>query len=591
MSKRFVQLCILCVVLAFPVLGGFDSCNGTSSAPSAPPPGGFTVQVLDTTLSGINAGLDPGAQINGSFVKNICAAGTTNCPMGNVTSFGFVGNGSYISGGIEPAFWQGVFKATCIDPFTEPAGQGWSTNVTGQNVVVTVGSCILGGASGQFFAAGSLPATTTIQTSSLTSASGLPQLSVYSVNKGLLSQNTAVSVAPDGSSATFNFPTNTNGTALGTGGYSFKISNRTSTGTYKPVSGGIISIGSISTAFVSPYGVDAANVTTRTSGASTGSSVQVYPIVTLFDSNQVAYRGRVVSVGVQPSAVKVYANAVTSNTSDCTCRLRSCCIMTIVTEPTRALVANSGSNSVSALAIGGSGPAVTNTIAVGVQPVALLIKGDQTKAYVANLGSGTVSEIDLSTFTQTRTVSVGSSPTSLTLDPGGTTFWIGGLNFIKQVDMSSFAVITSYAVDGQVTSLAISNAQNAFVYTAINSSNTFLAQHSNLTNGASAHTDYSVQVAATSPLLQKGAASTGLPGWVMVNGPLISTNYNNRYIVEGTPTGFLIYDLQSNTQLMQVTTTGTVRGIATDPSQGTVLVTTPSSNSLYTIPLPPLQSN
>jgi hypothetical protein len=157
--------------------------------------------------------------------------------------------------------------------------------------------------------------------------------------------------------------------------------------------------------------------------------------------------------------------------------------------------------------------------------------------------------------------------------------------------MTSLAVTTTYSVNGQVTSLAISSAQNAFVYTALDSTNTFSAQHSSLTSGASVHTDYTVQVGSTSSFAQKAATLTGLPGWIMVNGPLVSVDYNNRYIVEGTPTGFLIYDLQSNTPLLQVTTSGTVRGIATDPSQGVVMVTVPSSNSLYTIPLPPLQTN
>lgn len=591
MSKRFLWLAMSLVVSALPVLCGFDSCSGTSSAPSAPPPGGFTVQVLDTTLTGVNAGLDPGAQINGSFVKNICAAGATNCPVGNVSSFGFVSNGAYISGGIVPAFWQGVFKATCIDPIVEPAGQQWSTNVTGANAIVTVGDCILGGAAGQFTLSGSAPSTISIQTSGLTSTNGMPQLSVYSTADGLLCQNLASSVASDGSSATFPFPKNSNGTALGTGAYSFKISNRTTAGTYNPVSGDILSVGSLNTSLVSPYGVDAANIRTVDSGASNGVNVRVASIVTLFNSNQVEYQGGVVTVGSQPTAVKVYAYSSSSTTS-CTpgCRLRSCCLTTTINKPTRALVANSGSGTVSALSIG-SGLSVTNTILVGSQPVALLLKSDNTKAYVANFGSGTVSEIDLSTFTQSRVVSVGSNPTSLTLDPGGTAFWVGGLNYIKKIDMTSLTVTATNSASGQVTSLSISSGQNAFVYTVIDSSNTFLAQHASLTNGTSVHTDYTAQAPASLSAIQSGATSTTLPGWLMVTGPVVSASFGNRYVAEGTPTGFLVYDLQSNTDLLQVTTSSTVRGIATDPSQGTIFVTAPSSNALYTIPLPPIQTN
>ncbi|HET7748298.1 MAG TPA: hypothetical protein VFK81_02880, partial [Terriglobales bacterium] len=81
------------------------------------------------------------------------------------------------------------------------------------------------------------------------------------------------------------------------------------------------------------------------------------------------------------------------------------------------------------------------------------------------------------------------------------------------------------------------------------------------------------------------SSSTTPPAWLAAPGAAISASYGNRYVVNGTPTGFVVLDLQTNTPMLQANTTSPIRGIATDPSQGMVFLTAPDSNSLYSVPL------
>ncbi len=73
----------------------------------------------------------------------------------------------------------------------------------------------------------------------------------------------------------------------------------------------------------------------------------------------------------------------------------------------------------------------------------------------------------------------------------------------------------------------------------------------------------------------------------MSTGALVSAPYGNRYAVVGTPTGFAVIDLQTQTQMLSASTPTAVRGIATDAGDGIIYVTAPASNSLINIPFPP----
>ena len=75
---------------------------------------------------------------------------------------------------------------------------------------------------------------------------------------------------------------------------------------------------------------------------------------------------------------------------------------------TYAYVANYGSNSVSV--INTSTNTVSTTVTVGSSPYGVAINPAGTYAYVANHGSNTVSVINTSTNTVSATVTVGSGP-------------------------------------------------------------------------------------------------------------------------------------------------------------------------------------
>jgi hypothetical protein len=274
------------------------------------------------------------------------------------------------------------------------------------------------------------------------------------------------------------------------------------------------------------------------------------------------------------------------------------CTTRATTYPHKALVANAGSGTVSVVTItagltgNGGTLAVTNTIGVGTQPVAIAIKQDEKKAYIANYGSSSLSEIDLSAMVQLRSANVGSSPSTVAMDPSGTSVWVGGLNFVEKVDLGTFTVTNTFPVTGQVNSLAIASGQNAFVYTMLaNNNSSFLMQHASMSTGAILHTDYAYSIPVNSLYAQAIANAQSPPAWIMAGGPLVSANYGNRYVVEGTPTGFVVVDLQTNLEMLRGTTTSAVRGIATDPSQNLIYLTEPDSNGLLSVPMPPVQTN
>lgn len=470
-------------------------------------------------------------------------------------------------------------------------------NPNGGGPLNNLGSCNISAASSFFELSGSLPGTITIPASGLSTTYGLPRLEVSSIKaNGVLSYTQALSVAGNGSSATFQFPPNSNGSSLSTGLYGYVLQNQTAPGVYKDVAGDALTIGT-STTLASPYGVDAFNETVLTTTEScvqnpppqpptctisSTSSSAIVPLVTLLSSGQVSYSGQAITVGSQPSAVKAYHIATASIGTPGEPGY------TQITQPFYALVANAGSNTVSVVNITPfQTPSVTATIGVGVQPVAILIDSTGTYAYVANLGSGTVSQINLSSHAVVGTATVGSSPAALAMDPSGNAFWVGGLNYISKVNTSNLSTATTYAVTGQVTSLSISAGQNAYVYTIVNGS-TFQGAHASLTSG-SPHTDY--QLSMPAGMVKTEASSGSLPPWISVGGPLVSASYGNRYIVEGTPQGFAVLDLQLDTVMMQGLTSAPVVGIAVDPQQGTAYATETSTNTLLSIPLPPVQAD
>lgn len=458
--------------------------------------------------------------------------------------------------------------------------------------VCTIQDSALSQLDGHFARTSQFPSTVTFMTPGLSAAYGSPQLLAYDAGGNPVGSSVATSVAADGSSATFPFPTSS-GSSLPGGMYMFAVQNYASNGSFRVVDATHYTVGtdgSINT----PFGVDAVDIRTDVSTC-VGlrcwfrTSTTPTPIITMYHTNQVSYYGTLITVGNLPVAVKAFRITTVDNSPSDTTNSTQ-------TGPSLALVVNSGSNNVSIVDLNQS--AVSNTVAVGNQPITVLVKPDETKAYVANYGSSSITEINLSTFTATRTLQVGASPMSLAMDPGGTALWVGGQGYIAKVDLTSFAIISSMPVDGAVTSLASSVQLNELVGSVVGNT------------AASSTTQYSTDIAPTSnyvigelnlnTMASSGGynpASASIYGSYSLNGTLpnaaanpgavqISQQWNNGMGISATPNGFVVYDLTNHTEIMRGTTPTPIRGIASDPNNWAVYLTLPDSNDLITIPLP-----
>jgi DNA-binding beta-propeller fold protein YncE len=219
--------------------------------------------------------------------------------------------------------------------------------------------------------------------------------------------------------------------------------------------------------------------------------------------------------------------------------------------------------------------------------MAVALNSGATKAYVANYGSGTLSEVDLSSLTVSRTATIGTASQSVAMDPSGSAVWVGGANYLKKVDTGTFAVTATVPVVGAVTSIAASKGQNELAYTLVNG----------CCSGASSYAANEMRV---SDFSNQGnhASSTASPyAAYTMNGTLptpavipsatqVSAQFGNAFAASATPTGFVIYELVGHQVIMTGTTATPVRGIASDPNNWVAYFAVPDSNQLISVPLP-----
>jgi len=444
----------------------------------------------------------------------------------------------------------------------------------------------------QFALATAQPSTLTISLPGFSTTYGPPTMRFYNGKAKLIKDVQATSVASDGSSATFPVPPNSTGGALASDLYFYSVDNPTSVGSQPHGLGlGYLSLGS-STTLATPFGIEAVDrrvlIQNRNPGGGTSSTITPYPIITLYNNSQVTYKGRTIAVGTQPIAVKAWGTKTTTSTSNN--------VTTTTFDPQNAIVVNMGSNSVTFVDLISS-TAVANT-AVGSQPVALAIRAG--KAYVANYGSGTISEVDLTSHAVTHTIAVGNNPSSVASDPTNNAVWVGGFGYIAKVDLTSYSVTQTVAQNGLVNSIAASNAQNELVYTLVSSSSGSSAAGTSGQTVQFASSDQTVNELALSNMTNSGSygrtSAAAYSNYTLNNtlvnpglqpgGTQISGLWGNGMAGSATPTGFVIYDIVNHVELMRGNTATPVRGIASDPSNLVAYVTTPDSNSYITIPLP-----
>jgi YVTN family beta-propeller protein len=593
----------LCFCLIAPVLGCKES-----------PAPGFTIQTNERIASADNPPIlgpktpIPNVYVNGTYLQD--AQGIQ--PQGTVISYGGTttidanGDANYVvSQAKAPAYWNQfvTFDFPCgnLDLYSYNQYTGEYTYLSPNTLMaqneIFEQDCLnveLPAASKRFAIAGQFPQTLTLTSQAhLTTQNGMPILSVIG-KSGVVATETATSVSSDGTQATFAFPP-----SLAQGGYSLAISNQTPSGA-RGASVNLLSIAQNTTMSGNPFGVSVGAQTytlldanTCTRSKTTSSSYSTFPVISLYSNNQVNVGGTTITVGTNPTAVAAYqANPVTFNsTYGCDS------IKTTYSGTTRAIVANSGGNTVSILDIVNN--KLVSTITVGTRPVALAVASDGSYAYVANYATSSITRVDLKALTPSAPVAVPGNPTSVALSSSGT-LWVGGAGFLTEINTSTMSVVGSESASGKtIIALGYSDQENEVIATSVDtnsnvdqdeisvasfqSGGSYLPMASHQVSALGTYTNpiTNAQVRAfTSTLASSSQISPNQVGAP----PLVVQD--QWAVVTATPTGFIITDASRHQVLVSETTPSPVTAIAVDANLNVAYLTMPDSNILLTVPLP-----
>lgn len=444
------------------------------------------------------------------------------------------------------------------------------------------------------------PSTLNVQSDNqLSSQYGMPSLYTYSRSGDLVTSSTALAMATDGMSAIFPYPRKSDGSQLDPDFYSYAITNATSGGPAY-ADAGWFALGHKDMSYPHAFGVDGVSTqNTFTSwsapdiyndGTCAGfytseswSSESHFPAVTLYDSALLTWGSptSTIGVGLRPTVVHVFNYQTTYDSGGGTCDGW----YSETYQPLNAIVVNSGSDSVSFVNLISS---TAISITVGHQPTDAAVLADGSKAYVTNYGDGTVSEVDLSQNGQTRVVSVGIQPSTISLDASGHA-WVGGNGFVAKLDLASMTLLEYRPVTGRVTGLAVSGGQDQLV-TVLDPSST-----QNATATSAYRTDS--QFASTYSAASSTAASDYLSSSLRPNlllpaqlgsGALVSESVNNAFSISAQGTQFSVIDLSTGSVVMSGILDAPIRSFAVEPGAGIAYLTVPDSNSVISVPIPGL---
>jgi len=436
----------------------------------------------------------------------------------------------------------------------------------------------------------------------------MPLLYVYDKTGNLIDTETATNVDNSGTQATFPFPS-----TLQESGYSLALVNQTGSGVgFAPAGDNLLSIASSQTIAGNPFGVAAQVISTHWQSAdnpdpysdetcagqwtyNSDSNKNAFPVVTQYSLNQVNNGGSTISVGPNPTAIAIYdTQGYEDDENNGPCHT----FESDTTQMTRAIVANSGSNTVSVLDLVGN--AVISTIIVGNQPVALAVTSDSSTAYVANYADSTVTQVNLAAMTATATIAVGGQPTSVALTSAGV-LWVGGVGFLTQINTQNMSVVATQSTGGMtISGLGYTNTNNELVATTMDTLGNVNVDEVNpstvLPNTLyTAVASHQVSTLGTyfSPRTQ--AMVRGFTGTVSQSSVPVNTNQagapplvvqDGWAVVTATPTGFTITDTSGHVVLISETTPSPIAAIAVDSKLNAVYLTMPDSNTLLTVPLP-----
>lgn len=141
--------------------------------------------------------------------------------------------------------------------------------------------------------------------------------------------------------------------------------------------------------------------------------------------------------------------------------LTAACLMSaqVVCATPFAFVCNSSTNTVSVIDVA-THSLLGNPISIspGIDPVAIAITPDSTKAYVCNNGSDTISVIDTASGSVTSTISVGVLPKSVSFTPDGSKAFVcnSGANSVSIINVSTNSVLAVETVGTTPVAVAVS---------------------------------------------------------------------------------------------------------------------------------------
>jgi len=478
---------------------------------------------------------------------------------------------------------------------------------------------VLAPASTRFAIIGSFPSTLTLGAyTPFTTQYGMPLLDVYDNTGSIVTTEYASSVSSDGTQATFPFPA-----SLTQNGYSVAVENQIgSSPGFMPAGTNYLSIASSQTIAGNPFGVAAQVISTSWQSASSpdiygdgtcagqwesdsGTYTFTVPVVTQYSLNSVSNGEITIPVGSNPTAIALFNyQDIQVDKSHGPCDWYE----SDTTQMTRAIVTNSGDNTVSILDLVNN--VTLTTVSVGNQPVALALSSDGSTAYVANYTDSTVTQVNLNSGTVTATVAVGGQPTSVALTKAGT-LWVGGVGFLSQINTTPMSVVATVPVSNKsIVALGYSNSVNQLVATSVDNSGNVYAEEINpsTVQAGGVYTPIAsnmVSSVGTYPGQGKNAAVQAYTATLASanrgrSGNLLNTNQvgapplviqDGWAVVTATPTGFTITDITGQVVLVSETTPSPITAIAVDPNLNVVYLVMPDINTLLTVPLPGTGTN
>ncbi len=468
-----------------------------------------------------------------------------------------------------------------------------------------------------------LPSTVQVAAfSQINAEASITHLRLFSMSLTNPANVTAESVALDGGSAVFPYPTASSGASLPAGAYITTITTdplgeAQTTNGMEP-----IYIAHNDTSWTSAFGVDVAipAKTTTTvsyseqlfadeyeecvgSGSTSTLGGSSLPLVTLPQLGELAVgtSSNRIKVGSDPTVVIAYNGVTVSSTTPISgCQTGSQTVA--YTGAQSALVVNTGSNNVSLVNIG-QYPYPSGAVAVGSQPVAAVINPAGTLAYIANYGSGTISEVSLQNVQVTRTLVVAPHPTSVAFDSNGN-LWVGAQGSLQLINLLGWSIWTTFPIDGTVTGMSYDVAQGVFVAEVLQNGTASSPSDGKTmsdaivfsgSGGVSYSTTALIQVttgdsttpspvaADTVPYVESSLAfSLAYPAQSAFNPP-IYTSSGGDLIAAANGNTFTVSALSTGKVLVGGTTPYPIRGVKLTSTM--LYLTMPDSNSLVTLPL------